>query len=108
MPRLTTHAIPLEVVRRASAALIDDLETLLRIPREHFAIEVREDPSVAEGRVIPGHPFVEVQLFDRGPEVEDAVARTITRHLQGAGCPNLDLYLARLERPRYYEDGEPF
>lgn len=108
MPRITTHAIPLEVVRKAGGPMTEELAALLGVPREHFAIEVRNDPFVQDGALVPGDPFVEVALFDRGAEAEDRVARIITRHLQAAGCPHLDLYLRRLERPRYYEDGEPF
>ncbi len=108
MPRIATQAIPLEVVLRASGPLVAELSSLLGIPAEHFALEARNDPFVREGAVVAGDPFVEVALFDRGAEAEDRVARIITRHLQAAGCPHLDLYLRRLERPRYYEDGEPF
>lgn len=108
MPRITTHAIPLEIVQKASRVLTDELVALLGIPREHFSFEVRGDPFVQDGAVVPGDPFVEVALFDRGSEAEDLVARLITRHLQQAGCPHVDVYLVRLERPRYYENGEPF
>jgi hypothetical protein len=108
MPRITTHAIPLEIATRASGPLIEELSAFLDIPREHFALEVRNDPFVRDGDLVTGDPFVEVALFDRGAEAEDRVARAITRHLQNAGCPHLDLYLQRLERHRYYEDGEPF
>jgi hypothetical protein len=108
MPRITTHAIPLEIVRRASEPMGQELAGLLGIPGEYISLEVRNDPFLREGALVPGDPFVEVALFDRGPALEDQVARLITRHLQAAGCPHLDLYLRRLERPRYYEDGEPF
>ncbi|MDP2876477.1 MAG: DUF1904 family protein [Holophaga sp.] len=108
MPRITTHAIALEVVQRASGPMTDDLAALLDIPREHFAFEVRADAFVQDGAVVQGDPFVEVALFDRGPEAEDKAARLITRHFQQAGCPHVDVYLVRLERRRYYEDGEPF
>lgn len=108
MPRLTTHAIPLEVVQRASGPMTDELVALLGIPREHFALEVRNDIFVQDGALVAGDPFVEVALFDRGPEAEDQTARLITRHLQEAGCPHVDVYLVRLERHRYYEDGEQF
>jgi len=108
MPRISTHAIPLEVVLKASGPLVEELAGFLGIPREHFSLEVRNDPSVRDGALVAGDPFVEVALFDRGAQVEDQVARAITRHLQGAGCLHLDLYLRRLERPRYYEDGLPF
>lgn len=108
MPRITTHAIPLSVVQAASTALIDELQALLDIPREHFAFEVRVDPCVRDGALVPGDPFVEVALFDRGATKETETARILTRHFQAAGCPHLDVYLHRLERPRYFEDGEPF
>lgn len=108
MPRITTHAIPLETVRRASTAMVDELVALLQVPREHFAIEVNEHRFVLDGNVVDSHPFVEVALFDRGAKAEEGVARIITRHLREAGCASLDLYLVRLERHRYFEDGEPF
>lgn len=108
MPRITTHAIPLEIAQRASGAIAEELATLLGVPREHISLEVRSDPFVRDGAVVPGDPFVEVALFDRGAEAEDRAARLITRHLQQAGCPHVDVYLTRLERHRYYEDGEPF
>ena len=108
MPRITTHAIPLEIVMKVSGPLTDDLSALFGIPREHFSLEVRDGNFVRDGALVPGDPFVEMALFDRGPELEDQAARAVTRHLQAAGCPHLDLYLCRLERHRYYEDGEPF
>lgn len=107
MPRISTHAIPLDVVRRASRALVDELVSLTGVSREHFSLEVCEHPFVRDGEVVTSHPFVEVALFDRGTKIEDAVARAITRHLREAGCPSVDVYLMRLERHRYYEDGEP-
>lgn len=108
MPRITTHALPLPLVQAVSRALTDELVALTGVPREHFTLEVRQDPFVADGEPVPGDPFVEVSMFDRGPEVEAAVARAITRNFQACGCPHLDVYLHRLERQRYYEDGEPF
>jgi len=108
MPRITTHAISLETVREVSGPMTEELAVLLQVPREHFAIEVRTDPFVQSGELVPGDPFVEVALFDRGPEAEAQAARLITRHFQGAGCAHLDVYLVRLERHRYFEDGEPF
>lgn len=108
MPRITTHALPLPLVQTVSRALTDELVALTGVPREHFTLEVRQDPFVADGELVPGDPFVEVALFDRGAEVESEIARAITRNFQAAGIAHLDVYLHRLERPRYYEDGEPF
>ncbi len=108
MPRITTHAIPLDAVRRASAALVDELVTLTSVPRAHFTIEVRADPFVLDGAVVAGEPFVEIAMFDRGEAVEDAVAAAVTRHLAAALGVAPDVYLVRLERRRYFEDGKHF
>lgn len=108
MPRLTTHAIPLETVRKASGPLAREIADLLGIPEDIVTLEVRQDPFVRGGAVVAGDPFISVALFDRGPELEDRVARAVTRHFQAAGVSHLDVCLLRLERARYYEDGEPF
>lgn len=108
MPRITTHALSLDTVRKVSGPLTAELAALLGVPQEHFAIEVRADPFVAGGVLVPGDPFIELALFDRGAEAEAQAARLITRHFQDAGCPHLDVYLVRLERHRYFEDGVPF
>ena len=108
MPRLTTHAIPLETVQKASGPLAREIAGLLGIPEDFVTLEVRQDPFVRGGAVVAGDPFISVSLFDRGPAMEDQVARAITRQFQAAGVPHLDVCLLHLECARYYEDGEPF
>lgn len=108
MPRITTHALPLDTVKALSRPLTEELAAMTGIPREHFTLEVRQDPFVFDGAEVSGDPFIEVAMFDRGPELEGRMARAITRHFQAAGCPHLDVCILRLERSRYYEDGEPF
>lgn len=108
MPRITTHAIPLDVVRRVSASLVDELVALTGVPRAHFAIQVRADPFVVDGAIVAGDPFVEIALFDRGQAAEDAIAAAVTRHLAEALGAAPDVYLVRLERRRYFEDGKHF
>jgi hypothetical protein len=108
MPRITTYAIPLQTVQRASRALVDELVALTSSAREHFVLRVNQDPFVRDGEVVTGDPFVEVALFARDAEVEDAVARAVTKHLKDAGSPAPDVYLVHLERRRYFEDGAHF
>ncbi len=108
MPRITTHALDLETVKRASLSISADIARLLEIPPEYVTIQVSSDPFIRGGQVVPGDPFVEIALFDRGSEKEDEVARIVTRRLQEAGCPALDVYLAPLEKRRYFENGEHF
>ncbi len=108
MPRIITHAIPLDVVRTVSGPLVDELAALLNISRDHLVLEVRNDPFVQDGAVVSSHPFVEVWLFPRGRDQETTLARALTRHLKAAGCPAPDVAISYFQRERYFEDGEPF
>ncbi|HOD33204.1 MAG TPA: DUF1904 family protein, partial [Holophaga sp.] len=66
MPRLTTHAIPLETVQKASGPLAREIAGLLGIPEDFVTLEVRQDPFVRGGAVVAGDPLISVSLFDRG------------------------------------------
>jgi len=90
-----------------SGPLADELAALLGVPREHVIIEASGARFVQDGVVTDGDPFVEVAMFERDERLEDAVARLVTRCVQAAGCPHVDLYLRHLVRRRFYEDGEP-
>ncbi|MCU0664844.1 MAG: DUF1904 domain-containing protein [Myxococcota bacterium] len=108
MPRIITHAVPVEAVQEISADLARDIAVLLEIPRDHIVIQVSSDVFVEEGQIASSYPFVEVCLFDRGHEKEDEIARIVTRHLRASGYSCVEVYLTRLEKRRYYENGQPF
>lgn len=108
MPRIRTHAIPLEIVKAASGPMLDDLAELLGIPGEYLTLQACGDVYIQDGQVAQGDPFVEVFLFERSPEMEKKLAERITTHLQAAGCAHLDVAILHFERSRYFEDGVPF
>jgi len=108
MPRIQCHGIADDVIRTVSTHLVDELENLLNVPREYFQLSTVQERYFADGKAVGGHPFVEVSLFDRGAEQEMRVAAIITRYLQEAGIPHVDLVIHHLERKRYFEDGKPF
>lgn len=108
MPRITTYAIDLKIVQQASTAISKRVSELISIPSEYVVIQVNTDAFVRDGKVAQAEPFVEVCLFDRGLEKEDAIAVCITEELAKAGCPAPDVYLTRLERRRYFENGVHF
>lgn len=108
MPRIRTHAIDLETVKRASQTITQGLMDLFKIPEDYVSLQVCQDVFIVNGQPSQGLPFVEVALFPRGPELEAAMARLITKALQDAGCPHLDLVILPLEPKGYFEDGEAF
>jgi hypothetical protein len=108
MPQLTFKGIKRQSVIDISKALIDELETIINVPREHFALEHVDSMYIMDGKEAAEYPLIYVNLFDRGREVEDRVAKVITKHVHHAGYKNVDVIFATLERSRYYENGEHF
>lgn len=108
MPRIITYAIELDVVKAASGPIAEDIAALLDIPEEHVVIQVNRDVFVQDAEVVPSYPFVEVCLFDRGQQKEDEIARILTKRFRAEGCDDIEVYLTKLERRRYFENGEHF
>lgn len=108
MPRLTTYGLEVELVKKVSQPLATELAQLFGIPRELIALQVNQDLFIQDGQEQKGSPFLELCLFDRGQEKEDQAVQLITKHFKEQGCPELDVYLTKLERRRYYENGQHF
>ena len=108
MPQLRFHAFSLEKVKELSLPLSTELSTLTGVPRAYFTLECLHSTFIADGEAIPGDPFIEVYCFDRGTEMFDKMAETITRHVQAIGVSEVDVAFILLERRRYYENGEHF
>ncbi|MDF2591940.1 MAG: hypothetical protein K0S75_1406 [Clostridia bacterium] len=108
MPQLTFKGMKRQSVIDMSKALIDELETIIPVPREHFALEHVDSMYIVDGKEAAEYPLIYVNLFDRGRAVEDLVAKAITRHVHNAGYKNVDVIFTILERSRYYENGEHF
>lgn len=108
MPQIKIRGIATEIVRKLSMQLINELAVLTQSPRDYFTLEVIHSTFVMDGEVVPGYPFVEIAWFDRGQEIQDQVAQFISRSLEEAGCPNVDIMFTVLEKPRYYENGEHY
>jgi len=108
MPRLKITGLELEKVKEISKGMVDDLQQIIDCPRDYFVLELTNSNFVMDGEVVQTYPFVEVAWFDRGQEIQDKAAKAITKHIHGAGCPNVDVIFTVLEENKYYENGEHF
>lgn len=108
MPQITFKNIKRQSVIDMSKALTDELQSIINVPREHFALEHVDSMYIMDGKEAAEYPLIYVNLFDRGRETEDKVAKAITKHVQNAGYKNVDVIFTILERTRYYENGEHF
>lgn len=108
MPRLVFKGIAVDDVKKISTALINELETLCKCPRQYFSIEVNKSDFVFDGEVIKPLAITEVFWFDRGEEVQDRTAKIITKYMKETGCGDADVFFIKLFRRDYYENGEHF
>lgn len=108
MPIIKIKAIPQNAIFKISKAMIDDLQKATQIPREHFTLELPTSVYILDGQIVEGPPMVEVYWFDRGQELQDQVAKLLTRHIQSAGYADVDVIFTILDRNSYYENGEHF
>jgi len=108
MPQLTFKGIKRQCVIGMSKALVDELQAIIDVPREYFALDHVDSMYIMDGKEAAEYPLVYVNLFDRGREAEDKLAKAITKHVHHAGYKNVDVIFTILERNRYYENGEHF
>lgn len=108
MPQLTFKNIKRQSVLDISKPLVDELEAIMKVPRDYFTLEHVDSMFIQDGQQAGEYPLVFVAMFDRGQDVQDQTAKTITEKLQGIGYENVDVIFTLLERNRYYENGEHF
>ncbi len=108
MPQIKMRGVNLEKVCAVSKTMIDVLEKIIECPRDYFTIEWISSTFVSDGSIVPGYPFVEVAWFDRGQEIQDQVAREITRVIHEMGYSSVEICFHPLEKRSYYENGERF
>lgn len=108
MPALKLKSIDPKAVSSISKSLVDELQAVIQCPRDYFTIELAQSNYIFDGEFVEGPALVEVSWFDRGQEVQDQVARIITKYINSIGYKNLDVIFIKLEKSSYYENGEHF
>ena len=108
MPQIKVRGISPEKLCELSKDLIDELVEVVECPRDYFELEYIQSIAIREGNIEAAYPFIEVAWFDRGQEVQDDVAKIITKHVLSLGIPSLDLAFTTFEKRNYYENGVHF
>lgn len=108
MPNIIIKGMEVSHVKEISKAMIDELEIIVGCPREYFTLEALETNFIVDGEQVAKDPFIQINWFDRGQEVQDQTAAAITKHICGAGYKNVELFFILLERNNYYENGKHF
>jgi len=108
MPQIKIRGVEVNDICSLSKKLIDELEEIIECPRSYFTIEHVPATFIADGDIVKAYPFVEVSWFDRGQEIQDKTALSITKAVQGAGYENVDIVFTILKENDYYENGSHF
>lgn len=103
MPRIKTHNISIEIAKKASTEIIEQVSNLVKCDPAHVTIQVCQDKFVAYGKEIQSHPFVELALITRPKEVEHQLVQIISDAFLKAGCQSVDLYIVHLSADCYFE-----
>ncbi|HWR41767.1 DUF1904 family protein [Sporomusa sp.] len=104
MPQLIIKGMKLEKIKDISKPLVDELQEIIGCPRDYFTIEAVNSMFIMDGQQTGITPFVQVNWFDRGQEVQDRVAAIICRHVMSAGYSQVETFFVVLEESRYYEN----
>ncbi len=108
MPQIKVRGISPENLCKISEELIDELVAIVECPRDYFELEYINSMAIREGNIEVAYPFVEVAWFDRGQEVQDEVAKIITKYVHRLGVASVDIAFLSFEKRRYYENGVHF
>ena len=108
MPQLKVRGVELIRLSDISKPLIDELEELLKCPRNYFTIECINSTFIMIAEQAINYPIVEIDWFDRGQEIQDKVAKIITNYIHKAGYKSVDIIFTILIEKNYYENGKHF
>jgi hypothetical protein len=102
MPRVAEYGVSVDIVKRLSRELVNDLASVTGTSRDHFSIQVNSDTFLFDVAEVQPDVFVEFGLFERDSTVEDKMARIVTTHVQQAGIASVEFYLNHFSRRRYF------
>ena len=107
MPFFKFHFVEASRMAGVSRRMADRLQETIGCPREHIVFELIHSSVVEDVTIKSGNdwPYVEVDYFERPPEVQHEVAKVIYECLVAAGYPNSDVYFRYLTPENYYENG---
>ncbi|MGR5069225.1 MULTISPECIES: DUF1904 domain-containing protein [Vibrio] len=110
MPHFRFRAVEPQAVQALSKTLTDELQPLMKCPREDFTFEYIYTTFFSEGEVTTSYPFIEVLWFDRGQDTQNKVAKGITQQVRGIVGEDVDVAVifSALSPNAYYDNGEHY
>ena len=108
MPQLKFRGVEVSDVCKVSTGMVQEMQELLQCPKNYFTLECINSVYIMDGEIVKASPTVEIAWFDRNQEVQDAMAKIITKYIHSVGYKDVDVIFSVLEKKKYYENGEHF
>ena len=108
MPQLKMRGVEVSDICKISVEMVQEMQELLECPKNYFTLECISSTYVMDGEIVKACPMIEIAWFDRGQEVQDTMAKIVTKYINSAGYKDVDVIFTVLEEKRYYENGEHF
>lgn len=108
MPQLIFKGVEKEDIKSLSKEMATKLAEVIACPRDYFTFEIVNTEFVFDGEEVKAYPFVQINWFDRGQEVQDETAKVVYEMLKTKGYNDVDIFFTVLEEVKYYENGRHF
>lgn len=105
MPHLLFRGVSPEQIRKISQPLVAELAILYQCPPDHILLECLNTTALFDGEVIASFPFIEVNWFDRGQNIQNQSALCIDRHIRSLGIAEVEIAFRIYEPKSYYAGG---
>ena len=108
MPQIVIKGMKEEDVAAISGPLTARLSQIVEAPEDWFSVEFLPTRFYFGGVLTAHDPLIQVWWFDRGQQVQDAVARAIDQLVRERGYEQIEISFHPLETKNYYENGEHY
>lgn len=108
MPQLKVRGVEVNDICKISVDMVQEMQELLQCPKNYFTLECINSTYIMDGEIVKAYPTVDIAWFDRGQEVQDTIAKIVTKYIHSAGYKDVDVIFSVLEEKKYYENGEHF
>lgn len=105
MPQLTVRGISASQMASICGPLVEELADVCGCGTDNFTVDCLSVTSVFAGEAVATYPFIEVAWFERGDAARDRFAETLTRHIQLAGVPEVEIAFKVYREQAYYVNG---
>lgn len=106
LPQIVFRGISIEQLKSISKPLVAELADICDCGTDNFTLELPNSTFVYNGEETPAFPLIEVKWFERGQEIRDRFAQTLTKYLMDFKLPEVEVVFTVFSETSYYINGK--